>query len=338
MKLKNYLKDKIYIILTLLITYLIIILLLTSFKTNISLIIVLITILIMLPTFFLLLDYYKKKTFYNSLIDNINKLDQSYLVLETIKKPDFIEGKILYDALYEINKSMLENVKKYRLQVNDFKDYIEMWIHEVKIPLSILLLLSHNHKNKVDSSVIEQVKKIDDYLEQILYYTRSENANKDYYIKKVNLKKCINDCLLKNKDHLLESDIELIVKDVNYEIYTDLKWLSFILNQIINNSIKYKKKKNCYIKIYGIKKEKSITLIIEDNGIGIPESDLPKVFDKTFTGTNGRLSSKSTGMGLYIAKNLIDKLGHNIEIESKQGHYTKVLITFNENKYYEVVN
>ena len=110
-----------------------------------------------------------------------------------------------------------------------------------------------------------------------------------------------------------------------------------MIGQIISNSIKYKKEENANIKISAIQKDKNIILSIYDNGIGIIESDLPKVFYKSFTGYNGRIKSKSTGMGLYIAKKLCDKLGHHISIESKQNEYTMVKITFFNNDYYEVL-
>ena len=143
---------------------------------------------------------------------------------------------------------------------------------------------------------------------------------------------------MRNMDDLLMEKIDFKVENIHKKVYTDSKWLEFILNQIINNSIKYKKKDNSYIKIYLEEKEDVVTLIIEDNGIGIPKSDIKQVFDKTFTGNNGRNNRTSTGMGLYIAKNLCNKLGHKIEIESIENKYTKVLISFFKNDYYNVLN
>lgn len=339
MKLSKYLKDKIFEILLFTFTYLIIFLLLLAFKSKKELIISIMLIILMLFILLLLINYFRKKNFYNDLIYHINELDKSYLVLETLKTPNFYEGELLCNALYDINKSMIENVKNYELQVNDFKNYIEMWIHEVKLPLSALVLMTHNHKNEFTTKELNEIKKIENYLEQVLYYTRSENANKDYLINKVNLKKSINTILLKNKDYLLENNINLIVNKTNYEVYTDSKWLEFILNQIINNSIKYKDdKKESYIKIDVRDEQNKIILEIEDNGIGIKESDLSKVFDKTFTGINGRNKTNSTGMGLFIAKNLCTKLGHSISIDSRYKKYTKVSIIFYKNNYYEVLN
>lgn len=337
MKFKDYLKDKSYIILIFLFIYAIILLMFLAFKINVSLIIVASIIIILTFILILTIEYVRKKSFYTDLLSKIAYLDKSYFILEMLKQPNFYEGKLLYEALYEINKSMAENVKTHELQVIDFKNYIEMWIHEVKIPLSSLTLMAHNHKDQYDKKLLEQLKRIEDYLDQVLYYVRSENASMDYLIKEVSLDKIISEVALKSKDNLLENKIDLLVQPTNSFVYTDLKWLEFILNQIINNSIKYKKStKGSYIKIFHQEDEDKITLTIEDNGIGIPKRDIPKVFNKSFTGYNGRIKSSSTGMGLFIAKNLCTKLGHQISLESKEGEYTKVLIIFAKNKYYEV--
>ena len=119
------------------------------------------------------------------------------------------------------------------------------------------------------------------------------------------------------------------------QVNTDKKWLEFILNQIVNNSIKYKKDNNSLIRIESIEEKEKIVLTIYDNGIGIPESDITRVFNKSFTGINGRDKVKSTGMGLYIIKNLCNKLGHNIYIQSKENKYTKVIIEFGKNNIYK---
>ncbi|MCX4253844.1 MAG: sensor histidine kinase [Bacilli bacterium] len=335
MKFTYYIKDKILNIIMYFIMILLIMMMLIAFKTPISLIIWILITIFVFGIAIILTDFYRKKAFYNSLLSNVSLLDKAYLVLETIKKPDFYEGEILYQALYEINKSMCENIKDYEMQLNAFKEYIEMWIHEVKIPLSSLVLISHNHKEK---SILEQIKRIEAYVEQVLYYVRGENAEKDYLINEVSLKKVINNVAIKNKDEILANKIDFLVNNINTKVYTDSKWLEFIINQIISNSIKYQNKKTkSIIKISTYEKDAKIILEIYDNGIGISASDLPQVFDKTFTGLNGRSNAKSTGMGLFIAKKLCEKLGHKIEIESKKNQFTKVIITFSKNKFYEVV-
>lgn len=284
-----------------------------------------------------LTEFFRKKKFYDTLISNVNELDKAYLVLETLECPNFYEGKLLYQNLYEINKSMNENVHSLKRQVDDFKEYIEMWIHEVKIPISSLMLLSHNHKDKYDKKSIQLMLRIEDYVEQVLYYVRAENVEKDYFIKKTFLSKVVSNVALKNKDDLLENEVEFLTDNLNIYVLSDSKWLEFILNQLINNSIKYRdNSKKSYIKIWAEDSESKTKLYIEDNGLGIDSNDLPRVFDKAFTGANGRIHSQSTGMGLFIVKSLVSKLGHVIEIESKSGEYTKVILSFSKNTFYDV--
>ena len=254
-----------------------------------------------------------------------------------IEKPNFYEGELLYDALYEIDKSMAEKIKEYSLNIQDFKEYIEMWIHEVKLPLASLNLIVHNHKELSDKKITEQLKRLDDDIEQVLYYVRSENAEKDYMINTTELNKVISNVAMKNKDILLENNIDFEVEVGNKKVLTDSKWLEFIVNQIISNSIKYiRNDAKHLIKITAEETNKNIILKIYDNGIGISKSDIPKVFDKTFTGNNGRKIETSTGMGLYIAKQLCKKLGHKITIDSKENVYTKVSILFNKDDFLNV--
>ncbi len=338
MKIGAYFKDSLYKLIVFIICYFINLLIFFAFKVNKSVIISSSFLYVVSFFLILLIPYFRKKKFYDCLLANIESLDKSYLVLETLSKPEFYEGKLLYQALYEINKSMNENVKSLEEHLQDFKEYIEMWIHEVKIPLSTLVLISNNHKDQFDKKTKLQLKRLENYVEQVLYYVRSENAEKDYLIKEIDVSKVIKNVGLKNMDDLLENKIDYIVENVHYKILTDSKWLEFILGQIVNNSIKYKRNiDHSYIKIFVQEQEEKTTLVIEDNGIGIKKSDLKQVFDKSFTGENGRYTNKSTGMGLFIAKNMCKKLGHKIEIESIYNEYTKVYITFAKNKYYDVL-
>ena len=338
MKFGSFLKDRLYSIIIALFCYFIILLVLLAFKSDKSIIIAITIILLVTYILLFLTDFFRKQKFYTDLLTNIENLDKAYLVLETLNRPEFYEGELLCQALYEIDKSMNENVRIEKEQLLDNKEYIEMWIHEVKRPLASLVLTLNNQKNILDRKTKNILKRLEDYVDQVLYYVRSENAEKDYFIKEVNLSKVIKNVGIKNMDDLLDNKVEFIVDKTNYKVFTDSKWLEFILNQIINNSIKYKRNiDNSYIKIYVKDNLDTTVLIIEDNGIGIKTSDIRQVFDKTFTGTNGREKTTSTGMGLYIAKNLCKKLGHKIEIESKENEYTRVFITFAKNKFYDVL-
>ena len=338
MKFGSFLKDRLYSIIIALFCYFIILLVLLAFKSDKGIVIAITIILLVTYILLFLTDFFRKQKFYTDLLTNIDNLDKAYLVLETLNRPEFYEGELLCQALYEIDKSMNENVRIEKEQLLDNKEYIEMWIHEVKRPLASLVLTLNNQKNILDRKTKNILKRLEDYVDQVLYYVRSENAEKDYFIKEVDLSKVIKNVGIKNMDDLLDNKVEFIVDKTNYKVFTDSKWLEFILNQIINNSIKYKRNiDNSYIKIYVKDNLDTTVLIIEDNGIGIKSSDIRQVFDKTFTGTNGREKTTSTGMGLYIAKNLCKKLGHKIEIESKENEYTRVFITFAKNKFYDVL-
>lgn len=287
--------------------------------------------------FWFLFFYFRKKKFYQNLEQVLDSLDQKYLITEMDLNPNFLEAKKLVEILYEINKSMKEKIVFLEETNLGFRDYIEMWIHEVKIPLSNLILMSHNQE-KDFKKIDWQLRRVENFVEQVLYYVRSEVVEKDYLIKKVSLLEVVCDVVKKNKEaFILEKvSIELFSEDVT--VLTDAKWLAFILNQIISNSLKYRKKKNSKIRIWTEVHEGVVCLKIWDNGMGIKESELSRVFEKSFTGTNGRMVSSSTGMGLAIVKSLIDKLGHQISIISKEGEYTEVEITFFAHDFYEVVN
>ena len=222
---------------------------------------------------------------------------------------------------------MAENVSRAKKQAKDFQEYIELWLHEIKTPLATLML----------KNMSVELEQIENYLEQVLYFSRCENSEKDFLIKKVNLNQVVKSVSLKYMESLLAHNIKFKVENVNIDVMTDAKWLEFILSQILNNSIKYRRQiQNPEIKISTRKSKNKTILEIWDNGIGIAKSDISQVFDKSFTGQNGRKHGTSTGMGLYIAKNICNKLGHKLSIESKEMQYTKVSLVFANNKFYEV--
>ncbi len=279
--------------------------------------------------------FFRKKKFYDELFMNLNRLDQKYLVAEMVSEPDFYEGRLFYHAMYEINKSMCENVRKYQGNMNDFKDYIEMWVHEVKLPIASLQLMCHNNRELQAKKYMEQIRRLDRYTDQVLYYVRSEHAEKDYLIKEVNLQKAVSAVAVKNRDDLLGHGIDLQVENLDCIVRTDGKWLEFILNQIFNNSMKYRAEdRQPLICVSAEEISDAVILHIRDNGIGISASDLPSVFQKSFTGENGRARAKSTGMGLYIVKQLCDRLGHKIEILSERGDYTEIKIWFGKHDFF----
>ena len=276
------------------------------------------------------IEYFMKQRFYKGLEDTLNNLEDKYLISELIKVPSFMEGKILKDLLEQINKSMVENVNRYKYKQEDYKEYIELWIHEIKIPIAASKLIIENNKNEVTKSIDEELNKVENYIEQALYYARSNTVEKDYYVKKVNLKDIVNESIKKNKNVLIHEKISINIHDLDLEV--------FILNQIIQNSIKYKKQdRNLEIEIYSKQGKENVILYIKDNGIGIKKGEITRVFEKGFTGTNGRLiGKKSTGIGLYLCKNLCNKLGIAIELNSVQNEGTEIRLVFPKSSYIDI--
>ncbi len=335
MRFKDFLKEKLLLIIGIILAILSIEILLLAHNISFLVRIYCVSIIILVLILAIIIEYKNKNNYYNTLLKNLESLKEKYLISEVIKTPNFIEGKILKEVLQDTGKSMLENVNYYKNIQQDYKEYIELWIHEVKTPISASKLIIENNKNDVTKSINEELDKLENYTEQALFYARSSVVNKDYIINKTKLKEIVNGAILKNKTTFLNEKITLILDNLKDEdVYTDSKWAIFIVNQIIQNSIKYSKKEDKKIEISSSKKDDKVILYIKDNGIGIKNKEISRVFDKGFTGENGRITGqKSTGIGLYLCKKLCDKLGLGLELSSKKDCGTEIKIIFPQNSY-----
>jgi len=329
MNFKLFLKEKAITILLLLFGIITIEIFLMAYNVGLFIKIYIPHIIMGLYVVSIAIEYFKKKKFYDNLSNMLEELEEEYLITEIINTPDFLEGKILKNTIETIDKSMLENVNKYKYMTEDYKQYIELWIHEIKIPIATSKMVIENNKNAITKSIDEELDKVENYIEQALFYARSNTVEKDYYIRKVVLKEIVNESIKKNKSSLIQEKISIDIHDLDIEVNTDNKWIVFILNQIIQNSIKYRRKENSAIEIYANQGKENVILYIKDNGIGIKQGEITRVFEKGFTGTNGRLSNKkSTGIGLYLCKKLCNKLGIGIELNSVQNEETEVRLVF----------
>lgn len=277
-------------------------------------------------------DYLRKKQYYDEIKENMESLDKKYLISEVIEEENFTESKLIYDVINKSNKAMNDEIGNFKRNLNEYKEYIELWVHEIKTPIATCRLLIENNESPLTKSIGEEVGKLDNYIDQALFYTRSNTLEKDYIIKEMNLREVINKVINNNADILIKKRVKINIGDVDKTVYSDSKWVQFILGQLISNSIKYMNKEEKEFKIYCGESSKYIVLNIEDNGVGISEKDVPRVFDKGFTGENGRKFGKSTGIGLYLCKKLCKKLGLDISLTSEEGKYTKVSIVFPINR------
>ena len=340
MEFGKYVKDRRVEIILFAIAFTIIMLLLLAFHTTPALIIMVMAVFVLFCLFSFFRDYNRKRGFYDQLKENMEDLDKKNLASEIISPPDFYEGQILHETIYELGKSMTEQITKAQQSVSDFKDYVEMWVHEAKLPVAALLLKNFNRGSgesggEESEQIKKQLLKLDAYTEQILYFTRAEVAEKDFLIKEASLAKIFAGAAARMREELQENQFDVRAFGLDLSVMTDSKWMDFVLVQLISNSIKYRREEGeRVLAVSAEEKDEQILLHVRDNGIGIPASDLPRIFEKSFTGENGRRGEKSTGMGLYIAANLCRKLGHSISAESVQGEFTEFTITFAKNDYY----
>lgn len=337
MNIKDYIKDRsLEIFLNFIFFVFVIYILKVSYIERITIHFI-VLLWIALTSISILYDYNKKKSYYNQLLLSLQELDKKYLLPVVINEASFLEGKILYEILSITDKAMNEEVNKYKFNQEEYREYLDLWVHEIKTPIAASKLIVENNKNENTLSILEEIEKVESFIEQALYYSKSNELEIDYIIKETYLRKCINNTIKRNKKLIRENKICIDIEDFNEVVYCDSKWTEFILNQIIVNSIKYIGNKNINkklekefpkISIYTKLKDNSLELYIKDNGIGIDKKDLDKVFSKGFTGINGRKIKKSTGMGLYISKKLADKMYLGIEIDSVINKETTVKITF----------
>lgn len=326
MKLSEYIKDKINYILALIIYIIIISTYLKAISLTYSTIFIVIFITLTFFALAFLISYYKTSKYLKNIETIMDKLPEKYLITEIWQKPRGAEKLAYYRILKRANKSMLENVTDIKEKQKDYKEYIESWVHEIKIPITSAKLLCENNKSDITNKIDEDIEEVNNYVEQALFYARMDQVSNDFMIREISLNEVIKNVLARNKKIMIQNNMKVELKDVNIKCYTDEKWLEFILNQIITNSIKYRNDNNAVVKITGIQNKENIILKIKDNGIGIKKSEIDRIFDKGFTGTNGRNQTKSTGIGLYLCKRLCEGIGMEIDANSKENEYTEIVI------------
>lgn len=331
MSLKKYLSDKLIYLIFHLFGVGFLFYVLSVFVENSYVRILTISFFVFGNVLYLIFDYFKRRNYYSHIFQNLEQMDKKHLIVNLLESPDFSDAEILDEILRVTTKSMNDEISQYKREVTDYQDYIESWIHEVKTPISCIDLICRNNKNETSSKIAVENKKIEDYVEQILFYAKSMNVSDDYRIRNMNLNDVVKGTLKNFSKQLIlvNAQIQMSIGDIS--VYCDEKWLAFILGQIISNSIKYRKD-DLILEFSAIEKNNSVILSVKDNGIGISQKDLSKVFNKGFTGENGRILAKSTGMGLYICKTLCDKLFLDLKISSKKELGTEVTITFPKDK------
>lgn len=341
MKFKKYILDKRYLLLfyIILMSFVSLIIFLdNTVKVRVDNILYLNTVALVFLLIFLLFEFFHHHRYYAN-INNLIKT-QKEDIIGCLPVPISNEHKLYHTLLQKIYEEQERKIEKLQEGKREYLEFITSWVHEVKTPIAVSRLVIENSEGKPQDKILisieEELDKIENYIEQALYYSRVDAFSQDYFINETDVEKLLKEAIKKQAKTFINKSIsiELLAKDAI--VITDKKWLTFIIDQILTNALKYTDKKG-KITVYFEKDDKEKRLIIQDNGRGIKPEDLTRVFDKGFTGYWGREEAKSTGLGLYLAKSLARKLGHDITIESIYGEYTKVVLHFPKlSAYYNV--
>lgn len=331
MKLKDYCKDKI----TRILGILVVLFALSEFlhiigNTFASILLIDLTIICIL-VMENLIEWYRKKEYFKIIRERVENMEQPWLIAEILPVSYRIDDKLYQELLRLVGSSAIEQIHKIEDEEREYEEYIEEWIHEVKTPITSMRLMIENRiaNNPILKKGLNiELGKIENNVERALYYARSEQMYKDYLIQKINLYNILVRAINKSRTIIMDSGIGVHIECENdISIYGDEKWLIFLISQILLNSVKYRCDEEARILLSVLKSEKKIILKIWDNGMGIKSEELPRIFEKGFTGSNGRKNERSTGMGLYLVKKLCLKLGIDVWAESVFKEYTSIYLS-----------
>ncbi len=332
MKVKDYAADHIFSFLFLSVSGLLIFALLWLVET--PMVFIFFVESIMLTAYFcaFLYDYWRRRNYYTQLWKTLDRLEEKTLIGEILVRPDFLDGQILDDILRRCNKYQNDRLADAEQNSQEYREYLDSWVHEIKTPITSARLIVENHINPATLRIDDELRRIDGFVEQVLYYARSAAVEKDFKVEKTTLQALVNSALKTYSKPLIQAGGRPVFCGLDIPVCADTKSCSFIIGQIISNSIKYRTE-NLQVSFSAYEEQNAVRLIVSDNGIGISPADLPRVFDKGFTGDNGRRYSRSTGIGLYLCKKLCGKMNIGITIQSELGQGTAVALSFPRESY-----
>jgi OmpR family two-component system sensor histidine kinase YxdK len=275
-------------------------------------------------TGYLIYRYITHQSLYKRLTDPLETLDES------IQGGGYSPLSEALDDLLQVQyQHYLQQLKLGEKTRNDHLTFINQWVHQMKTPLSVIRLMMEEGDDPRSASLLEETARLEKGLDTVLNAARLEVFDRDFRVESVSLRVIAENVIHENKRLFIGSKVypELTIQP-NLVVETDAKWLSFMIDQIITNAIKYSADSNQKVTIASTIRGKEAVLEIRDHGIGIPQSDRKRVFQPFFTGDNGRLYRESTGMGLYFVQEISKRLGHRIELESEVGSGTAIRLIF----------
>lgn len=269
-------------------------------------------------------DFISYKNKYEELLEVYYHLDVG---LQKMGEPKVILEDMYQEILKKCEEKRQEAILKSKTQEVELMDYYTLWVHQIKVPITAMDLMLQDNNTYRQEEMKQELFRIGNYVEMALQYLRIESMSQDMVLRKYELYSIVKEVIKKYAMTFIHKKIKLEIEPFNLEVYTDEKWITFVIEQLISNSLKYTNKGSITI---SVRNSSEKVLIIQDTGIGIEKEDLPRIFDRGFTGYNGRMSKKSTGLGLYLCKEVTKKLSHGLKIDSSIGAGTTASIYFYE--------
>lgn len=254
-------------------------------------------------------------------------LDRKYLFMECVEKPKNHYRRRLFEMMRRSGKSMIEAVSDAQASSREYREYIESWVHEIKAPITAAGLICQNADSGLRRKLMPEILSVESHVERALFYARADNPERDFLIRQTGLNEIVAEAVEKHRVLLIQSGVRIETWGLDATVYTDSKWAAFIIGQLLQNAVRYKSE-HPVIDISAKTLGQQVHLIFRDNGMGIAPHELPRIFERGFTGSNGRARGGSTGMGLYISKKLSVHMSVDIEVESEEDAGTAITLTF----------
>lgn len=268
--------------------------------------------------------YLSNRSFYERLASRPTSLDESGGPAQDSPLAESLRGLLAHQ--FRLYKNDLHN---YRQKLEEHIHFINQWVHGMKTPLSVIHLIIQDKDGQPFTAIGDELDRLKKGLETVLYTARLDTFEHDFYVERLDLQSILRSITSEQKRLFIRNRVyPSIVVENKLSVTSDEKWLSFVLTQLITNAVRYTVKEGAVIHFHGFLQENHTVLEIRDEGVGIPGGDLPRVFDPYFTGVNGRNFQESTGMGLYLVKQICGKLGHQVTLTSEEGQGTTVRIVF----------
>lgn len=271
--------------------------------------------------------FWKERDHLRELNSIIDSLDQKYLFIECAPIPKRAYERRLFSLLRRSAQSMTGAVSDARASQRDYREYVESWVHEIKTPITAAQLICRNADSNTRRKLQPELAQIETHVERALFYARAESPEQDFVVRKAMLSDIAAQALNNCRALLLQSGVRVETENLELPVYTDEKWTAFLLGQLLQNAARYRRE-NPNIRLSARLLGRQVQLSVADNGIGIPAHELPRIFDRGFTGRNGRSRSGATGMGLYISRRLAEFLQIDLAVSSSEGNGTCFTLTF----------